>query len=60
MSKRGVPLDGSVYNALLSGCCKEEKLEQALELFRDMLEKGLASTLSFNTLIEVLCKCDNL
>ncbi|GJS46155.1 pentatricopeptide repeat-containing protein [Tanacetum coccineum] len=56
-SKDLIP-DGVIYAAMIDGywCCKEHKMERTLTLFDQMMEKGLASAHTYNTLIGIYCK----
>lgn len=56
MTSTGVLPDSFVYNALANGCCKEGEIEKALSLLHEMIQKGIACTITFNTLIDGFCK----
>ncbi|KAB2635756.1 pentatricopeptide repeat-containing protein [Pyrus ussuriensis x Pyrus communis] len=53
---KGVEPDSYTYGLIISGMCKERKLEEASGLFDKMLEIGLVSTaVTFSTLIDGYC-----
>ncbi|VVB04993.1 unnamed protein product [Arabis nemorensis] len=46
----------SVYNALISGLCKDHDYKGAFDLMREMVEKGVSpNVISYSTLINALC-----
>ncbi|KZV21767.1 pentatricopeptide repeat-containing protein mitochondrial-like [Dorcoceras hygrometricum] len=60
MSSKGVQPDGFVYNSIVNGCCKQGDMENAMSMFNGMMERSMASVMTFNTLIGGFCKLGNL
>ncbi|RZC63178.1 hypothetical protein C5167_024951 [Papaver somniferum] len=50
-----------VYNSLISGLCKNDRLSEALRLFHSMPSRGVsADSYTYNSLIHGLCNSDRL
>ncbi|CAL8991997.1 unnamed protein product [Prunus brigantina] len=48
--------DPQCYNPIIDRLCKERRIDEALTLFRDMINKGIApNVISYNSLIYGLC-----
>mmetsp|Transcript_91350 Transcript_91350/g.263658 ORF Transcript_91350/g.263658 Transcript_91350/m.263658 type:complete len:1086 (-) Transcript_91350:99-3356(-) len=54
-SASGSGLDVAVYNATLDACATAGALERATELLQEMVRRGLANRVSYNTVIKCYC-----
>ncbi|XP_010028839.2 pentatricopeptide repeat-containing protein At2g17140 [Eucalyptus grandis] len=55
------PPPGLVYNLLIRACLRENRVDDVLWLYRDMVVAGLSpETYTFNLLIDVLCEAGRL
>ncbi|KAK0577923.1 hypothetical protein LWI29_002386 [Acer saccharum] len=60
MGERGCLPDSITYGALISGLCKESKLDEACQLYETMIDKGLSPCeVTRMTLAYEYCKKDD-
>ncbi|KAK6139686.1 hypothetical protein DH2020_026574 [Rehmannia glutinosa] len=59
--KRGCVLDDITFNTLLKGLFRENRINEAQELFRKILREGMCelSVVTYGTVIDGLCKAGN-
>ncbi|KAI5349874.1 hypothetical protein L3X38_002765 [Prunus dulcis] len=57
MNKKGIKPDVVTFTSLISAVCKSGKWEEAVSLFRNMIDCGdFPNIVTFNSALDALCK----
>ncbi|MFQ6671473.1 hypothetical protein Gotur_036011 [Gossypium turneri] len=55
MIKKGCAPDISSYNIMINGYCKAKRIDEAMELFHEISQKGpIVDTVTYNTLMQAM------